>query len=548
MNTQRSNSFLNLIRKSHRGKLRIYLGYCAGVGKTYQMLQEAQRLSREGIDVVIGYVETHGRTNTEALLAGLEVIPRCHYYYKNIEIEEMDLESILSRKPQVVLVDELAHTNLPGSRNSKRYLDIEEIRANGIHVISTMNVQHLESLYDTVESSTKVRVRERVPDRILADADEVINVDISVEDLIGRLKNGYIYVKDGVENALSGFFNTPNLEQLREMTMREIAAQIDFKRRDLLDDNATISPDQVMVCLSSKGLNRDKLLRYASRLAGRLNRNWYAVYVQTPHENPDRIDLDTQKILNDTLLLAKQLGATVFTYKGEDIVGTIIQFAKEYRVGHIVIGTSGKKKRMIDRIFNRKGIVERIIEESHGTNIVIVDTRSNNPVNTEFLINTPEKEIKKESVFEIQHPLKSSNLLIWNNIVERNQAINDLVTECCKGVSAISDTAVLEKVMHREQQGATYLSEEIGFPHCRIENIQTPLLMIGIAKAGIHDHTTGNTSKFMILLLSPLANPQLHIKMIGKIARFVSDTVLLRQLFESDNAEEARKRLVTWDT
>ncbi len=297
MNEDKTSSFLRLIRHSQRGKLKVYLGYCAGVGKTYQMLLEGHRLKSEGIDVVVGLVETHGRADTARLIEGLDVIPRLRQDYRGITVEEMDVDAIIARRPGVALVDEMAHTNVPGSRNAKRYQDIEDLLAVGIHVITTMNVQHLESLYDTIEKSIQVKVRERLPDSVLAEADQIVNVDLATEDLQQRLREGKVYPQSRIETALGNFFITNNLEQLRELTLRELASQIDYRRREPLEDEATVAPDQIMVCLSSNGPNSEMLLRYASRLAGKLNRNWYAVYVQTPREDPTAIDSSVQRVL-----------------------------------------------------------------------------------------------------------------------------------------------------------------------------------------------------------------------------------------------------------
>lgn len=374
MAENRADSFLRMIRRSQRGRLKIYLGYGAGVGKTWQMLEEAHRLKNERIDVVVGLVETHGRQETAALVNGLEVIPRRRYEYRSITVEEMDVDAILKRKPQVVLVDELAHTNVPGSRHAKRYEDVQDLLAAGIHVISTLNLQHLESLYDTVEKIAGIKVRERIPDTVIADADEIVNVDLTTEDLRKRLEEGKIYPKDRIGTALANFFKKTNLEQLRELTLREVASQIDLRTRERIEPEIPATPDQIMVCLSSGGPNSEKLLRYASRLAGRLNRNWYAVYVQTPSEEPTLIDSHTQRILAGTLTLAKQLGAMVFTYKGEDIADTILRFAKEYRVGHIVIGSPGPLP-FPKRLLGRKNIVERLIDSARGITIVVLDTR-----------------------------------------------------------------------------------------------------------------------------------------------------------------------------
>ena len=309
-------SFLRMIRRAQRGKLKIYLGYGPGVGKTWQMLLEGHRIHEEGIDVVVGLVETHGRVETAGLVEGLEVIPRRRIQYHGITIDEMDLDAVLARRPNVALVDELAHTNAPGGKNLKRYQDVQLLLDAGIHVISTLNIQHLESLYDTVENLVGVKVHERLPDSVLFDADEIVNVDLAPEDLQQRLREGKVYPKERVSTALEHFFQRTKLDELRELTLRELASQIDIKRRSVPKEEQHAVPDQVMVCLSSRGPNSAMLLRYGSRLAGRLNRDWYAVYIQTPSEAPTVIDATTQRYLLDTLTLANALGAMVFTYKG----------------------------------------------------------------------------------------------------------------------------------------------------------------------------------------------------------------------------------------
>jgi len=366
-------SFLRLIRRARRGKLKVYLGYGAGVGKTWQMLQEGHHLLKEGVDVVAGLVETHGRTETAELIEGLEVVPRRQVHYRGIILEEMDLDAVLGRRPEVALVDELAHTNVPGSKNAKRYQDVEDLLTAGINVISTLNVQHLESLYNIVEAQIGVKVHERIPDSVLFEADELVNVDLAPEDLLKRLREGKIYPQERITTALENFFKLINLDQLRELTLREIASQIDLKRRREPEEGHGISPDQVMVCLSSRGPNAAALLRYGSRLAGRLNTNWYAVYVQTPREEPTVIDAATQRQVSDTLTLAKQLGAQVFPYKGGDVVETILHFAREYRVGHIVIGKPGPLP-FLKRWLGHKTLAEQLILKARGVTIVVVDT------------------------------------------------------------------------------------------------------------------------------------------------------------------------------
>jgi two-component system sensor histidine kinase KdpD len=330
--------FLSLIRQQQRGRLKIYLGFAAGVGKTYEMLQEGQRLKKRGVDVVIGVVETHGRAETIALLGDLEQVPRRKIDFHSVTLEEMDLDAILARRPGVALVDELAHTNAPGSRNAKRYQDIDELLQAGINVISTLNIQHLESLYDLVERAIGVKVKERVPDYILAMADQLVNVDVSAEDLRERLQQGKIYPQERIDTALANFFTQANLTRLREMALEEIAHRLDRRRNDQERDERLGGSERVMVCLSSGSPSAEQLLRRAARLADRLGAPWYAVYIQTPSEELHRIDAATQRRISNTLTLTQQMGGTPMQFKGDDVVSAAAAFAAEYGITHIVIG------------------------------------------------------------------------------------------------------------------------------------------------------------------------------------------------------------------
>jgi two-component system, OmpR family, sensor histidine kinase KdpD len=332
--------FLTLIRQQQRGRLKIYLGFAAGVGKTYEMLSEGHRLKRQGVDVVVGIVETHGRAETAALVDGLEQVPRRKVEYHGITLEEMDLDAIVARRPKVCLVDELAHTNAPGSRNSKRYQDVEDLTRAGINVICTLNIQHLESLYDMIEKATGVKVKERIPDYVLGLADQFVNVDVSAEDLRERLLAGKIYPAERIETAMSGFFTSENLTRLREMALEELAHRLDRRRQDQKEDNSHTGSERLMVCISSRSPNAERILRKAARLADRLNAFWYVVYVQTPKEELDRIDAATQRHITNTLTLTNQLGGTPMTYKGRDVVHIIAAFAAEYGITHIGVGRS----------------------------------------------------------------------------------------------------------------------------------------------------------------------------------------------------------------
>ena len=363
--------FLNLIRRQARGRLKVYLGSAAGVGKTYAMLRQGQLLKKQGVDVVVGIVETHGRAETQEQLADLDVVPPRIIEYRGVKLREMDLDAILARRPTVCLVDELAHTNVPGSKHSKRYQDVEELLLAGIHVITTVNVQHFESLYDEIERTTGVKVKERFPDRVLAEADQIVNVDVSVEDLIERLNTGKIYPEDRVNSSLENFFTPTNLTRLREITLTEIAHLIDRRTRRAEADQAPIATtDRVMVGVSSMSPNAPALLRKTARVADRLNAPWYAVYVQTPSEDLTRIDAATQRVLSKTLELAQQLGGIPMQFRGPDVASTMWAFAQEYAIKVIVIG---KSRQPWYRRLTRSSILERLMKITNDIDIYIVD-------------------------------------------------------------------------------------------------------------------------------------------------------------------------------
>jgi two-component system sensor histidine kinase KdpD len=366
---QSPEHFLTLIRQQQRGRLKVYLGFAAGVGKTYEMLQEGHRLKRQGVDVVIGVVETHGRAETAAQVGDLEQVPRRRIEYHGVVLEEMDLDAILARRPTIVLVDELAHTNAPGSRNAKRYQDVEELLRAGINVISTLNIQHLESLYDMVEKGTGVKVKERIPDYVLGLADQLVNVDLSAEDLRERLKSGKIYPQERVDRALANFFTEENLTRLREMALGEIAHLLDRRRREQGDGQQRGTSERVMVCLSSLSPYSEQMLRKASRLAGRLGAPWYAVYVQTPAEEMHRVEAAVQRRVYNSMTLAAQLGGTTFEFKGADVVSTIAAFAREYGITQVLVGRTQQPwyKRWFGPSF-----LDRLVLAVEGADVIVV--------------------------------------------------------------------------------------------------------------------------------------------------------------------------------
>jgi two-component system sensor histidine kinase KdpD len=335
------------------------------------MLQEAHRLKRQGVDVVLGVVETHGRAETAALVEGLPQVPRRKIEYRGVVLEEMDVDALLARHPNVALVDELAHTNAPGSRYGKRYQDVEELLRHGINVISTLNIQHLESLYDMVEKSTGVKVKERVPDYVVGLADQLVNVDLSAEDLRERMQAGKVYPRERITSALENFFTQENLTRLREFALEEIAHRLDRRRQEQKDPQHMSTSERVMVCLSSRSPNAEKLLRKGGRLADRLGAPWYAVYIQTPDEALERIDAATQRRITNTLELTQHMGGTPMTFKGADVASTITAFAAEYGITHVVVGRS--RRPWFQRWFGRS-VLDRLLQSLTGVDVVVVDT------------------------------------------------------------------------------------------------------------------------------------------------------------------------------
>ena len=369
-------SFADLVRQRERGKLKLYIGSAAGTGKTYRMLQEAHDLRRRGVDVVVGYVEAHGRAETLAQVGDLEVIPRRKIEYRGVTLEELDTDALIARHPQIAIVDELAHTNVPGVRHRKRWEDVMRLLDEGINVISAVNVQHLESLNDVVASTLGVTVRETVPDWVVASADQVVNLDISSEDLRQRLREGKIYAPDKVETALRNFFTDENLTTLRELALREVAGAVDRSREAIVrreaGDGQAAQPrtvERVLVAMSSNPPYTAALLRKASRIAGRLNTDWYCVYVQTPDERADRIDSVVQRTLVDNIQRAQSLGAEVVKLAGDDVVAAICDFALKKGVTLVIVGQS--KRSRFHRL-TRGSVVERLVGNAVGLDVLVV--------------------------------------------------------------------------------------------------------------------------------------------------------------------------------
>jgi len=346
--------FLDLIKKSRKGKFKIYIGMIAGVGKSYRMLQEAHDLLATGVDVQIGFIETHGRKETEALVKGLPVIPRRDIFYKGKELEEMDVDAIIRIHPEIVIVDELAHTNVEGSRNVKRWQDVNELLEEGINVISAVNIQHIESLNEEVKEITGIDVKERIPDSVLGLADEVVNIDLTSEELVARLKAGKIYQPEKVQLALTNFFTSEHILQLRELALKEVAMRVSKKvENEFASDMSHIHHEKFMACVSANEKTPRKVIRKTARLATHYNTDFIVLYVQTPGESPDRIPLANQRYLSNHFKLATELGGEVIQVQSSDIMGSIVNTCKERQITTVCMGQPAFKIPQVFFVINR---------------------------------------------------------------------------------------------------------------------------------------------------------------------------------------------------
>src|SRR6185295_8221907 len=364
-------SLLAKIKESEQARLRIYIGHAAGVGKSYRMLEDAHELHRQGVDVALGLIEPHGRFETEALIDGLERMPLKSIEYRGARFRELDLDAILVRHPQIVIVDELAHTNVPGSKNQKRYEDVLAILDAGISVITAVNIQHMESLNDAVARITGVQVRETVPDCFFKRANEIVDIDISVEMLRTRLRQGKIYPVEKIQQALNNFFRKGNLSALRELALREVATDQatkahDYREREGLEQVAI--PEKVMVAMASRG-SAKRILRSGARIAGRLASDWFAVYVETPREEPGRINPQDFVLLQENIRFAKELGAKVVKLKGRRVADALVEFARKEGITHVVFGQSARSRW---NIFLHGSVINRFLSDVRDASVHVV--------------------------------------------------------------------------------------------------------------------------------------------------------------------------------
>ena len=354
-----------------KARLRVYIGAAPGVGKTWQMLEDAHLLKRERVDIVIAVLETHGRFETASLAEGIERLPMRKIDYRGVTLEEMDIDAVIARDPQVAIVDELAHTDVPGSKNRKRYEDVLELLDHGISVITAVNIQHIESLNDVVARTTGVRVRETVPDFFFRRADEVVNVDVSVDTLRTRLRQGKIYGVEKIEQSLNNFFRKGNLSALRELALRHVAQDQALKAHDYREREGLeqpVIPEKVMVAMASRG-SAKKLLRTGSRIAGRLASDWFAVYVETPREEMGRINPEDYAALQENIQLAQQLGAKVVRLKARKVADALIDFARREGITHVIFGQTSRSRW---DILLHGSVINRFLDEVRNATVQVV--------------------------------------------------------------------------------------------------------------------------------------------------------------------------------
>jgi two-component system sensor histidine kinase KdpD len=370
-NRRSPESLLAKLNEGEQARLRVYIGAAPGVGKTYQMLEDAHLLKKQGVDIVAAVIEPHGREDTSALIGNIEQVPNRRIEYRGVTLDEMDVDALIARHPAIAIVDELAHTNVPGSKNRKRYQDVLDLLNAGISVITAVNIQHLESLNDVVNRTTGVRVRETVPDYFLRRADEVVNVDVSVDTLRTRLRQGKIYDVVKIEQALNNFFRKGNLSTLRELALRQVATDQaskahDYREREGLEQ--AVIPEKVMVAMASRG-SAKKLLRVGSRIAGRLANDWYAVYVETPGEEMGRIKPQDYAALQENIRFAKELGAKVVKLKSRRVADALIDFARRESIAHVVFGQTSRSRW---DILLHGSIINRFLAEVRDATVQVV--------------------------------------------------------------------------------------------------------------------------------------------------------------------------------
>ncbi len=525
------DQLLNEVTTSNEAPLRIYLGAAPGVGKTYRMLVDGLAMKHREVDVVVGYVETHGRAETIAQIKDLEVIPRRRVAYRGIEMEEMDLDAIISRKPKVVLIDELAHTNVPGVKNEKRYQDIEDILAHGIAVFSTCNIQHLESVHDVVERMTGVEVKEHVPDTFFALAREMIIVDVTADELQERMRAGKIYALDKVERSLENFFSRGNITLLRELALREIANDVEHKGRgdrEHVSKAGNISSEKVLVAITDQP-EAKRLVRAGSRIAGRMNAGWYVVHVARVGSRGGT-SFDESPMLRETLQLAKSLGARIVSLEASDVADAVIRFAREEGITQIVLGASPHP--WWKRLFARP-VAARLLRNIGEIAVHVLP------------LGEPERAEQQSApvAVKLSDPISAVHIIPALTTVKTvEQTIALLIDHLIQFNPELGArrAEISESVLRRERLMSTFLETGIAIPHINdFPGISELKVAVALTPQGVLSLDREQRAYIVVLFLSSEFGRTSHLKFLSAIARVFLDATTTREIANAPTADDA---------
>ncbi len=528
---------LQEINYAEESPLRIYLGAAPGVGKTYRMLQDGNAFAKRGADVVVGYIEPHDRAETMAQIGALEVIPPKTIDYHGHAMREMDTEAVIARKPQLVLVDELAHTNAPGSNHKKRYEDIEDILAAGIAVFSTCNIQHLESVHDMVERMTGVEVKERVPDTFFGLAREMIIVDVTPDELQERMRQGKIYPLERIEHSLSNFFTQSNLSMLRELALRELANDVEQKdkgkRIETNTPGTAHSGEKVLVAIPSTEYAM-RLIRQGSRIAGRMNAKWIVAYV----ERPDTKLTEAQETkLHESLTLARSLGATVVQLSGKEIASTILGFARDEGITQIVMGAT--RRALWKRLVSRSTVGE-MLKQAGEIGVYVVPLKRGEAEGEGALPPIPPPA--KRQVFLTDYISQEQILANLKSVTTVEQTIGILLDRLIQLSPELAPrrAEILDLIMRRERLMSTFLDTGIAIPHSAgFEGTSDIHAVMALMPQGVVSLGRDQKAYIVILFLSPEVGRSNHLQFLAAIAKIFIDKTTTREIAAALTAEDA---------
>jgi len=526
---------LHEIKYAKESPLRIYLGAAPGVGKTYRMLQDGNTLKRKGVDVVVGYVEPHERPDTINQIGDLEVIPPKAIEYKGVTLREMDTEAVIARRPEIVLVDELAHTNAPGSVHSKRYEDIEDILAAGIAVFSTCNVQHLESVHDMVERMTGVEVKERVPDTFFSLAREMVIVDVTPEELLERMQQGKIYPVDRIERSLKGFFSRSNISMLRELALRELANDVEQKDKEARHDTNTpgtaTSGEKVLVAVPATSAAQ-RLIRQGSRMAGRMNAKWIVAFVE-PEGNT--ISEEQAVTLRDAFTLARSLGATVVQLRGRDIADTLVDFGKQEGITQFVIGATQRAwwKRLISR-----SVVGELLKQVGEVGVFVVPMKKDGEESEPVFPSVSSAQPHEGRVLLTDYIKPNCIVANLRSVETVEQTIAILIDQLIQNNPELAEyrAEILDMIMRRERLMSTFLDTGIAIPHSAgFEAITDIHAIMALTPQGVMSLGRDDKAYIVLLFLSPAVGRANHLKFLASIARVFIDKTTTREIANLDS-------------